>query len=72
MVGEIPHFLKDGVSAYLAEAGNANDIAAKISMVFSDSDCAESIGKAGREVAEKFFDYRGMEADLCEWMRSFT
>ena len=72
MVGEIPCFLKDGVSAYLAEAGNANDIAEKIRMVFSDRDYAESIGKAGRVVAEKFFDYRGMEASLCEWMKSFT
>ena len=49
-VGDIPQFLKDGESAYIAESGNVEEIAQKMIEAVSSSD-AKLIGQNGADVA---------------------
>lgn len=53
-VGDIPIFLKDGVSAYLAEPDNLDIFAEKLNNALSDNNSKE-IGMKGRKVAEDCF-----------------
>ena len=69
-VGEIPRYLKDGMSAYLVDPGDTEGFAEKIHEVFADPERAERIGKAGREVAVRCFDYKVHAAALAEWIQS--
>ncbi len=55
-VGDIPVFLKDGESAYIAEPDNINDIADKIYCALTD-ERAIFIGKKGMGVALEHFNY---------------
>lgn len=57
-VGEIQDYLEDGVSAYLAEPGNPISIASKIDEALSNYPKAIEIGKAGRKIALKYFNYQ--------------
>ena len=54
-VGDIPLFLRHGESAYLAEPGNPEDIAAKIEDALSSPN-ASSVGKKGAEIAKQCFN----------------
>lgn len=55
-VGEIPIYLEDGVSAYIASAGNIESLKEKITEVLNNPVKASLIGKNGRKVAEKYFN----------------
>lgn len=57
-VGEISDYLTDGESAYIAKADSIGDFAEKIRQALSNETRASEIGKAGRRVAEREFDYR--------------
>lgn len=54
-VGEIPDYLVDNVSAFLAEPGSAESFALAMDRALSDSENAKSVGVNGRKVAEKYF-----------------
>lgn len=56
-VGDIPHFLTDGISALLAEPNNPIDFANKLIWSFSHQEQSELIGKRGAEIARDYFDY---------------
>lgn len=55
-VGTIPDFLEDGVTALMAEERNPEEFAAKICWAIEHPEEAEKIGRAGAEVAIKFFN----------------
>ena len=55
--GEIPNYLTNNVSAYLAEPGNIAEFAEKMLFALKDPQ-AEKIGKAGFKIAEEYFDYK--------------
>lgn len=50
-VSDIPMFLKDGVSAYLAEPDDVQDFADKLLALFDDYEHAKRVGKEGYAVA---------------------
>ena len=54
--GEIPKYLEDNKSAYLAEPGDINDFTDKLLFALNDPGSA-NIGLEGFRVAEKYFDY---------------
>ena len=55
-VGDIPLFLKDGVSALLSEERNATEFSSKLCWALEHPKEASLIGKAGKEVALQSFD----------------
>lgn len=57
-VGEIPDYLKDGESAFLAEPDSAEAFAEKLDYVLSHPEIAKSVGLKGREIALKYFNYK--------------
>ena len=56
--GDIPLFLKNGVSALLAEPGNIMDIANKICWALEHPQEAAQIGWNGSQVARRYFNYK--------------
>ena len=56
-VGDIPIFLKDGQSALLSEQRNAQEFASKLCWLLDHPKEAAIIGKNGRDVAMREFDY---------------
>jgi glycosyltransferase involved in cell wall biosynthesis len=71
-VGDVPRYLRDGVSAYLAAPGDRRSFAAKMREVLSRPDQAARIGSRGRSVAEEAFDYRRHSAGLLEFVREVS
>jgi glycosyltransferase involved in cell wall biosynthesis len=55
--GDIPLYLDDGVSVYLAEPGNDALFAARLRHALEHREEATAIGGRGREVARREFDY---------------
>jgi glycosyltransferase involved in cell wall biosynthesis/uncharacterized coiled-coil protein SlyX len=54
----IAHLFHDGSDAVLLRTGSADEIATKCIELFSDPERANAIGRAGRRLAEKYFDVR--------------
>jgi len=54
----IAYLVRDGVDAVLLSTGSSEEIAAKCSELFGDSQRADAIGRAGRQLAETYFDVR--------------
>jgi len=63
--GEIPKYLEDRKSAYLAEPGDVNDFARKLLFALNDPD-SDKIGMEGFHIAERYFDYRIYGKELIE------
>lgn len=57
-VGDFPLFLKDNISALLAEPDNADAFADKLLWALNHKEEARRIGEAGAEVALKNFNYQ--------------
>ena len=55
-VGNIPLFLEDGKTAFLAEQRNPEEFASKIIWVLEHPSEASAVGKAGAEVARRSFN----------------
>ena len=55
--GEIPLYLEDGVSAYIAEPSSVDSFADKLNELLSDPKKAAKIGEKGRNVAVENFNY---------------
>jgi glycosyltransferase involved in cell wall biosynthesis len=71
-VGEIAHFLKDGVSASVINPGDIQAFGEAICFLLSNPDRAKSIGLNGRQVAEKYFHYSNYGVKLCEFFISLS
>ena len=57
-VGEIPLFIKDGVSGFLAVPGSAGSFAQKMEEALNNKEQAKAAGNNGRRIAEENFDYK--------------
>ena len=55
-VGDIPKFLKDGVSALIAKPGDAGDFSSKLIWALTHKDEAAKIGREGCSVAMEHFN----------------
>ena len=55
-VGEIPNYLKDGESSYIATPGDINSFASKMEEALNNYERAIQVGLNGRKVAEKYFN----------------
>lgn len=60
----IAHLFADGVNAVLLRTGSAEEIAAKCIELFLDPRKASAIGRAGRLLAEQYFDVRSQARRL--------
>lgn len=54
-VGEIPDYLEDNVSAFMAEPGDVDSFADAMLRALSDKENAKQVGLTGRKVAEENF-----------------
>ena len=66
----IAHLFKDGENATLLHNGCSEEIAEKCMDIFSHPQKAHSIGRAGRILAEKYFDVRNQAIHLEEVLNS--
>jgi glycosyltransferase involved in cell wall biosynthesis len=57
-VGEIPHYLVDGESAFLADPGDVESFVSKLEYVLSNPKIAKQVGLNGQKVALKEFNYK--------------
>jgi glycosyltransferase involved in cell wall biosynthesis len=71
-VGEIPHYLKDGLNACVITPGDVQAFGEAICLLLSSPDRAKEIGLNGREVAEKCFHYANYGVKLCEFFTSLS
>lgn len=69
-VGEIPDYLEDRKSAFIAEPDSVDSFAEKLKEALGDIDFAKKVGAAGREVARAHFDYRIHAQALTTFLRS--
>ena len=63
ITGEIPKYLKDNVSAYLAKPDDINDFAEKILFALSDAHSPQ-IGERGYQIAKNNFNYQLYGAEI--------
>lgn len=55
-VGEIPNYLEDSVSAFMAKPSDVDSFADAMDRALCDEQNAKRVGANGRKVAEEFFD----------------
>lgn len=55
-VGEIPYYLEDNVSAFLAEPGNIDSFAEAMERALINKEKASNVGMRGRNIAEEIFN----------------
>jgi glycosyltransferase involved in cell wall biosynthesis len=67
-VGEIPLFIKDGESGYLATPGSASSFAKKMEDALSNKEKATAAGLNGRRIAEENFDYRKVSKAMADYI----
>lgn len=71
-VGEIPNYLEDGVSAYLAEPGSVDSFAEAMKQVLDNPNKAKQVGLNGKIVAETEFN-AALQADrLSKFLELYT
>ena len=66
-LGELPRFLTDGETAYLAAPGSAYVFGQRIADLLRDPVAAREVGRRGRELAISEFDYRRHAVKLRDW-----
>jgi glycosyltransferase involved in cell wall biosynthesis len=57
-VGEMPRYFQDGVTAFMCPPGDPQVYGEKIADLLSDPGQAAAVGRAGRELCRRTFDYR--------------
>ena len=67
-VGEIPRYFEDGVDGVLCSPGDAVAFGERLAGLLLDPKLAESIGRAGRELAERRFHYALYGDELYEFL----
>ncbi len=68
-VGEIPLFIKDGESGYLATPGSAASFAQKMEEALGNKEKATAAGLNGRRIAEENFDYRKVSKVMADYIQ---
>lgn len=68
-VGDIPLYLQDQVNAYLVPPDNPEAFAQKLDEVLADYAHALEVGRKGRDVAVREFDYRSNCLKIAEFVR---
>ena len=71
-VGEIPLFIKDGESGYLATPGSASSFAEKMEESLNNKEKATAAGLNGRKIAEENFDYRKVSKIMAEYIEEIN
>jgi glycosyltransferase involved in cell wall biosynthesis len=67
-VGEIPLFIKDGETGFLAVPGSADSFHSRMMGALSGYERAKEIGARGRELAVQLFDYRKQASRMLEFI----
>lgn len=67
-VGEIPHYLKDNVNAFLAIPGSIDSLISKLKEALKDPACSIKIGMEGKKTAEKHFDNKLQTKRILEFI----
>lgn len=70
-VGGIPELMKDGITGYLVEKGNADSIIDKIEKLLSDEEMRNQMGQAGRRFVEENFDWKVIAKKFYEILKSY-
>lgn len=71
-VGEIPNYLEDNVSAFMAEPGNVDSFADALNRALQDAEKAKQVGAKGKEVAEKTFNVEIQSKRLSEFLKAIV
>ena len=67
-VGEIPNYLEDNVSAFMAEPGDVDSFADAMDRALRDETNAKRVGANGRKVAEENFDAEKQAKRLSQFL----
>lgn len=57
-VGEIPHYIQDGVNGYLVEPGNPQKFAEKLCYIVDNYRIAKKVAEEGYKLVQKEFSYK--------------
>ena len=68
-VGEIPNYLEDNVSAFLAEPGDVDSFTDAMDRALSNPEKAREVGLAGRDVAKKEFNSEIQAKRLADFLK---
>lgn len=68
-VGEIPEYLEDNVSAFMAEPGDVDSFSDAMNRALCDEDNAQRVGENGRKVAEIEFNANIQAHELSEFFK---
>lgn len=67
-VGEIPDYIEDNVSAFMADPGNVDSFADAMDRALRDANNAKRVGANGRKVAEEHFNAEVQAKRLVEFL----
>ena len=67
-VGDIPHYLQNGVSAMISSPNDVNAFAKNLSQLLCDINKSERIGREGKNIAMKYFSAREVAKLFCDWI----
>lgn len=71
-VGEIPNYLDDNISAFLAEPGSVNSFADAMDRALANKEESNQVGLEGKKVAETFFNDKMEISKLINFLRQNT
>ena len=71
-VGEVPLYLEHRVHAFLCRPGDPKAFADQMDAVLSDPEFAARVGREGRALALRTFDYRIQSRRMVEFFNSFS
>lgn len=63
-VSDVERYLVDQQNAMLVQAGSSEEVCEAVTILIENPELATAIGKEGREVAKKFFDYKRQGEEL--------
>ena len=67
-VGEIPNYLTNNESAYIAEPDSVDSFAQKLEELYQNYDRAKEIGKKGSELVNDVFNYKVQAQSLLNFI----
>jgi glycosyltransferase involved in cell wall biosynthesis len=67
--GEVPNYLEDGVSSFIAKPSDVDSLAEKMTAALEDKQRAQIVGENGRKVAEKYFNNVIQTKKILEFIR---
>ena len=68
--GEMAYYFEDGKNSLLSEKYEYCDFANKMDFVVNNPEKASEIGKEGRIIANKFFDYKNFGSGLISFLEN--